>query len=149
MTRAHKVLGFLLVAILGIYGCARVPGGGPGGNTAALEAKVQRLEEDFRAAAASRDSFRQQFLAAEDRLGRTQRALEQANATTARERQDRDVLKAERDALQTQYETFRKSIKDLLGQAESALNTPAPTPVVSASSQPTQNTSTTISNIRN
>jgi hypothetical protein len=140
MTRSHKVLGFLLVALLGIYGCARGPAAGSAdGRAAAAEARVQRLEEDFRAAAAARDTFRQRVIAAEEKQSQLQKQLEQATATAAQERQEREAAKAElksrtaeRDNLQVQYEAFRKNIRELLGSAESALNTPpaAATPPV-------------------
>jgi len=135
MTRSHKVLGFLFVAMLGLYGCARGPAGG--NERAALESKVQRLEEDFRAAAAARDTFRTRLLAAEEKLTQATKSLESANATASQERRERDVARAdlkartqERDALQTQYDGFRKNIKELLGTAEAALAPPANPPTV-------------------
>jgi chromosome segregation ATPase len=131
MTRSHKVLGFLLVALFGIYGCARNPSAAPGG-TAAVEARVQRLEEDFRAAAAARDSYRARLLQAEERQGQLQRQVEQQQAAAAAERAAKEVAQAalrartaERDGLQAQYDGFRRTIRDLLGQAESALAAPA------------------------
>ncbi|MFO0805759.1 MAG: hypothetical protein U0791_21870 [Gemmataceae bacterium] len=135
MTRSHKVLGFLFVAMLGLYGCARGPAGG--NERAALEAKVQRLEEDFRAAAAARDTFRTRLLAAEEKANQTQKSLESASASATQAHRERDAARAElksrtqeRDALQTQYDGFRKNIKELLGTAEAALNTPAAPPTV-------------------
>lgn len=138
MTRSHKVLGFLLVAILGIYGCARGPGGGQAKGSAAAETKIQRLEEDFRAAAAARDSFRQRLVAAEERQTQLQRQVEQATTATAQERREKEQARAElkartaeRDSMQAQYESFRKNIRELLGQAESALNnSPSHPPVL-------------------
>jgi chromosome segregation ATPase len=128
MPRSYKVLGFLLVAVLGVYGCARTPGGSSGNKAAALEAKVQRLEEDFKAAAAARDAFRQKLVAAEEQQGNLRRQFDEQRAAAARER---DAIQAqlttrtaERDHLQTHFDTFRKSLKDLLGQTEAALNTP-------------------------
>jgi chromosome segregation ATPase len=128
MTRSHKVLGFLLVAVLGTYGCARGPAGSPGDRHAALEAKVQRLEEDFRAAAAARDSFRQKLLAAEEQQGRLQRQLDQDRTAAA---QERDALQgqvkartAERDHFQTHYGNFIKTLKEQLDKAETAMNVP-------------------------
>ena len=124
MNRTQKVTGFLLVALFGVYGCAKAPVADAGGKSA-TDAKVQRLEEDFRAAAAARDSFRLKLTQADERQTALQRQL--ASAAT-----ERDGLKAEvkartteRDALQTHYESFRKNIKELLGQAESSLGTPA------------------------
>jgi hypothetical protein len=133
MTRSHKVLGFLLVAILGIYGCAKTPAGG---DTRAAETKVQRLEEDFRAAAAARDAFRQQLVQAQERQAQLQRQLEQANAAATAERTQKEAARAdlrarttERDSLQTQYDGFRRTIRDLIGQADAAMANPtAPLP---------------------
>ncbi len=156
MTRSHKVLGFLFVAMLGLYGCARGPASGANGERAALEAKVQRLEEDFRAAAAARDSFRTRLLATEDKLVQTQKSFDQATAKASQERQERDSARtelkartAERDTLQTQYDGFRKNIKELLGTAESALNAPANPTTVGTATPPMPNAPATASNIRN
>lgn len=156
MTRSHKVLGFLIVALLGIYGCARGPAAGTSGDKAALEAKVQRLEEDFRAAAAARDSFRQRLLATEEKQTQTQQALDQANAAAVKATGEREAAKAElkartaeRDTLHVQYEGFRKNIRELLGTAETALNNPPaaapPTVVVGSPTAP----ATEATNIRN
>ncbi len=134
MPRHYKVLGFLLVTILGIYGCAKGPGsGGPsegGSNTAA-----RKLEEDYRAAVAARDQFQQRLAAVEEQQARTQRELEQTRAAAATERETlKGEVKArtgERDAVNAQFESFRKSLKELLGSADTAvgaLNLPAPKP---------------------
>jgi len=155
MTRSHKVLGFLFVTMLGAYGCARGPSAGPDGRLAAAEAKVQRLEEDFRAAAAARDSFRTRLVAAEEKQAQSQKQADQAAATATRERQEKETarteLKArttERDNLQAQYEVFRKSIRELLGQAESALaNPPSNPPVLVGAQTPAPASATT--SIRN
>ena len=82
MTSSHKVLGFLLVTILGAYGCARGPVEASTTQPTAADAKAQRLEEDFKAATAARDSFRQRLLAAEEKQTQLQRQLELAAATT-------------------------------------------------------------------
>ncbi|MBX9582418.1 MAG: hypothetical protein K2X87_19110, partial [Gemmataceae bacterium] len=121
MTRTRKVLGVLLVVVLGAYGCARGPAGSPGGGdrVAQVEAKLQRLEEDFKAAAAARDAFRQRLTAAEEKLARTQKQLDEAVAAAAQDRQDRDAARAElkavaaeRDAAQAQFAGFRKNVRD-------------------------------------
>lgn len=134
MPRHLKVIGFILVTLLGVYGCAK----GPGAASAEAEgsgARVKKLEEDYRAAAAARDQFRQKLVYAEDQQAKAQKELERTRAAAAAER---DALKgevkartAERDALQVQYETFRKNLKELLGSADAAagaLNLPAPKP---------------------
>ncbi len=141
MTRSHKGLGFLLVVMLGAYGCARGPAGSGDGRLAAAEAKAQRLEEDFRAAAAARDSFRQRLIAAEEKLS-------QAQSTATQDRKERDAARAElkartaeRDNLQAQYDSFRGNLKELLGQAEAALANPdAKPPVLVGSQTPTGDT---------
>lgn len=127
MPRHYKVLGFLLVTIIGVYGCAKGPGGsaaGEGGTGGT--AKAQKLEEDYRAAVAARDHFRQKLGAAEEQQARLQRELEQTRATAATEREAlRSEVKArtsERDAVNAQYESFRKTLKELIGSADSSMN---------------------------
>jgi septal ring factor EnvC (AmiA/AmiB activator) len=135
MTHSRKSLGFLLVVLLGAYGCAKGPAGSPDNRLAAAEAKAQRLEEDFRAAAAARDSFRQRLIVAEEKLAQIQ-------SSATQDRKDRDAARAElkartaeRDTLQVQYESFRTNLKELLGQAETALNQPGGKPPVLVGSQ--------------
>ena len=121
--RHYKVLGFLLVTILGVYGCAKAPGN-PATAESNSPAKVQKLEEDFRAAVAARDQFRQKFVAAEQQL-------EQARAVNEALKNEVKTRTGERDAVNVQFETFRKNLKDLLGNADTAigaLNLPAPKP---------------------
>ena len=118
MIRVTRAAAVLFVALLGVWGCAQGP------NAAAqaeriksLEAKSTRLEADFRAAAGARDQLRQQLTQAEDHIQRLQAVVK-----------ERDELKvqiklrtSERDQVAAQYDTFRKSIKELVGQAESSV----------------------------
>jgi chromosome segregation ATPase len=124
MTRADKAVLIALAAALGVWGCARGPSGNVSAEKAkALEQKVSKLEEDFRAAAATRDQVRQRLTAVEEQ--RNQFEKEVANLkVVVKERDDlrRQVAArtTERDTLQSQYDQFRKAIRDLVGQAETA-----------------------------
>ena len=121
MTRSEKVIGFLLVAVAGLWGCAKMPDSAGTGKNTSLEAKAQRLEEDFRAAAAARDQFRQKLLAAEEKLAAAEtRATQLAS--------ERDTLKTDLQVMTGPYESFRKNLKALIGQAETALANPGTTP---------------------
>jgi chromosome segregation ATPase len=129
MTQYQRALGVLFVAVLGIWGCTQ----GPAGSAAAeklksLESKLNRVEDEFRAATAARDQFRKKLSEAENQLDVMQK--------------DRDDLRgqvkartAERDALSQQFEVFRKTLKDLIGQTEASLAKPSPPPI-STVSQP-------------
>jgi septal ring factor EnvC (AmiA/AmiB activator) len=122
MSSHQKALAVLVVAAVGIWGCAQGPAGGASAEKVrTLEGKVNRLEEDFRTAANARDQFRKK--------------LAETEAAVAEIRQQRDELQVqlkgrttERDALAQQFDAFRKSLKDLIGQTESALAKPAPVP---------------------
>ena len=134
MPRSIKILGFLLVTLVGAYGCAKGPGAtATADNNASATAKAQKL--DYRTALAARDQFRQKLVAAEEQHAKTQRELEQTRATAAAEKEAlKGEVKArtgERDALNVQFEGFRKNLKELLGTADTAvgaLNLPAPKP---------------------
>ena len=140
MARSHKIFGFVLVTLLGVYGCAKGPGSSASSDGSPTAAKVQKLEDDYRGAIAARDQFRQKLATAEEQAAKKQKQLEtELQQTRTAAATERDTLKAEvkartgeRDALQTQYEGFRKTLRDMLGSAESAvgqLNLPtAPQP---------------------
>src|SRR4051794_12491268 len=117
MNRATKIIGFVLVTLFGVYGCAKGPGEGTEkGSTPA--SKSQRLEEDLRAASAARDQLRQKLVAAEERQTQLQKQFETERAALKAELKARTT---ERDSVATQYDGFRKNLKELIGQAESAL----------------------------
>ncbi len=123
MTRSHKILGFIFVIIVGVYGCAKGPvGSGGTEKNPSAEAKAQRLEEDLRATAAARDQFRQKLLAAEERQAQLQKQFNTERETLKAEVKTRIT---ERDNLATQYDGFRKSLKELIAQAEGTLPNPS------------------------
>ena len=137
MSRAQKTLSVLVVACLGLWGCAQGPANGPASaeRIRALETKIAKLEDDFRAAVAVREQLRKQLTAAEEERTRLGQQVETLQGVTKERDELRQQLAArttERDSLQSQFDQFRKGIKTLLGQAETpgALSTP---PVTSAS----------------
>jgi flagellar motility protein MotE (MotC chaperone) len=137
MSRANQALIVLTAAVVGIWGCAQSQGPGPSAadRLRALEVKNAKLEDDFRAVAAARDQLRRKLAAAEEQQQQLQKQLEEQTQALAKEReqmkQQLTARTTERDALLTQFEQFRKGLKDLLGQAEAAV--PHPTdPVTSA-----------------
>jgi chromosome segregation ATPase len=131
MTRIAKILtgAFLsLTAGLAVAGCAQNPGAGPAARERiqALEEKVTRAEADLRTAAAARDQVRAQLAAVQEQQARLQKVLAELR-DAARERDElRKLVQArtgERDAVTAQLEGLRKSLKELLSQAEAAPRT--------------------------
>jgi chromosome segregation ATPase len=121
MSRANKALIFLVVASMGLWGCSR----GPANNGAvsverirALEAKISKLEDDFRDSVAVRDQLRKKLAAADEQ--RTQLGKE------------RDDLRQQLNAVQDRFDQFRKGLKTLLSQVEQP-TTPTIQPVTSTS----------------
>jgi chromosome segregation ATPase len=131
MTRSDQTFIFLSIVIMGIWGCSQ-GGQSPGASAAdrlkALEVKSAKLEDDFRAVAAARDQLRHKLAAAEEAHLHTQQQLEERIASITQERNDLEQQLAarttERDGMAIQFEQFRKSLKDLIGQAEAAISRP-------------------------
>lgn len=122
MPRSLKALGFLFVVMTGVWGCAKGPASASTDTTSATVAKLQKLEDDYRAAINARDQFRLKLAASEEEQAKTAAELTQTRIKA-------EKLTSERDALNAQYESFRKNLKELLGSADSAvsaLNIPAP-----------------------
>ena len=127
MTRSGKALSVMLVALVGLWGCAR----GPVGQSAqaerirSLESKCARLEDDYRAVASARDQARKQLAALE-----TEKANLVADKQTVTK--ERDSLRQqiatrtnERDNLKVRCERMNKGLQELLGQDDALLPTPA------------------------
>lgn len=123
MTRANKALVVMVIGVLGLWGCAQGPGNSSSTSLErikALEGKCTKLEDDYRAVASARDQLRKRLATAEEERARVQQELNVRQGVM----KERDELKVQLSASQGQFEQFRKSIKTLLGQAESA---PMPT----------------------
>jgi septal ring factor EnvC (AmiA/AmiB activator) len=141
MIRAKRALAVLVVASLGLWGCAQGPGNGTVTveRVRALETKSAKLEDDFRAAVTVRDQLKKKLVALEEQRQQMEKQVEQLQQA-AREREElRQQLTArtgERDNVQTQFEQFRKNIRNLLGQVEAAnTDVPAGPPVTAAPTQ--------------
>ncbi len=136
MTRANKALVVLVVAAMGLWGCAQRPAPVGLERLRALEAKCSKLEDDYKAVATARDQARKKVAEADEVRARLQQDAEQV----AKERDDLKAQLAakatERDALQTQFDGFRKSVRSLLNQADSAAATLTAPPAVSTAATP-------------
>lgn len=129
MSRAHKALAILVVSTLGLWGCAKGPGSSGPERIKSLEAKVSRLEGDAKLAETARDQLRKKLAVAEEQLTKLQKDREELDRTLA-------LRTTERDSLQTQYEQFRKNLRDLLGSAETSAPRYLP-PVTTTAAAPT------------
>jgi septal ring factor EnvC (AmiA/AmiB activator) len=132
MPRSLKALGFVLVLMVGIWGCAKGPASASNDAATATTAKLKQVEEEYRAAQAARDQFRVKLAASEELQAKTA-----AELTLTRIKAEK--LTTERDALNAQYDAFRKNLKELLGSADSAvsaLGLPAPTVTLVAAQPP-------------
>jgi hypothetical protein len=125
MSRANRALAVLVVASLGLWGCAQGPGNGSVSveRIRALETKNAKLEDDFRAAVTVRDQLKKKAVALEGQREQLEKQLEQLQLAV----KERDDLRlqltartGERDTVQTQFEQFRKNIRNLLGQVEAS-----------------------------
>jgi len=121
MSPANKALIVALLGTLGAWGCAKGPSSaGSAERVKALEAKLAKLEEDFRAVALARDQVRQKLIGVEEQKNQLQKQRDELRVQIT-------TRTGERDAVQSQYDQFRKAIKDLLGQADAGASTsPAP-----------------------
>lgn len=128
MSQAQKALSVLVVACLGLWGCTQGAANGHASaeRIRALENKIAKLEDDFRAVVAAREQLRKQLTAAEQQRGLLGQQVEELR-TVAKERdelrQQLATRTSERDSLQSQFDQFRKNIKTLLGQVEPAAAT--------------------------
>lgn len=124
MSDYTKAFAVVILSALGIWGCAQGPAGGASvEKLKQLELKVARLEDDFRAATAARDQFRKKLAESEALVAELRTEVETLRPVLAERDELRNQLKlrtAERDQVTQQFEGFRKSLKELLGQMDAA-----------------------------
>src|SRR5947208_687033 len=139
MIRSNKSFVVLLVGALGVWGCAKSGAGDAahdGARVRVLEAKITKLEEDVKLMQTARDHLRL-------KLDTTEKERTQANRLAYSLTNERNDLKAqltartsERDLAQGQFETFRKEIRNLLGQADAAASPSPGNPVTQVTTPP-------------
>jgi chromosome segregation ATPase len=124
MNSANKVLAVVVVASLGLWGCAKGPAPliATPERIKTLESRITKLEEDFRTAAAARDQLRHRLAAVEKERVKVQKERDDLQQRVS-------TRTTERDNVQAQFEQFRKGIRSLLGQAETAAAGAAAQPV--------------------
>jgi chromosome segregation ATPase len=115
MTRGGKSLSVMLVAMLGLWGCARGPVG-QAERIRSLETKCSKLEDDYRSVASARDQARKQVAALEAERARLKQELADKQAERDSLRQQVSVRTNERDNLKLRCDRLKKGLQDLLGQ---------------------------------
>lgn len=123
MSRLNRALAVLAVASFGLWGCAQGPANGSANaeRIRALEAKLAKLEDDFRTTVAARDQLKKKLTTADEERAKLAQQVEQLQAVVKERDEARQQLTArtgERDSLQTQYNQLRSSLRSLLGPAE-------------------------------
>jgi chromosome segregation ATPase len=147
MKRLLKCGVVVLVAALGVWGCAQGPGATSGGDRERirkLEAQCARLEADYSGAAAARDKackeaadLREQTTRLEQTESELRKELEQARAVAEEHEQLKQQLeqqKIEVKNLHSRCETLRSTMRKALEEIDAMNPTASPAaPVISTS----------------
>jgi chromosome segregation ATPase len=136
MNCANKALLVVMVlATLGLWGCAQRPSGTGNARIRDLESRIAKLEEDYQAAVVARDQFHKKLVTVEDQRAQLAEQVDQLQAVA----KERDELKkqvtvraGERDALHSQLIQLGKELQNLAGRIESATANIAPATITSA-----------------
>jgi uncharacterized coiled-coil DUF342 family protein len=141
MSRASKALTVVVVAALGIWGCAQGSNGDNAERIRQLENDCKVAKADYHAVADARNRLREQVASLETERAQMQKeaeahlALIKDHQTLTKERdeliQQVGARTTERDVVQGQLEQVRKGLRNLLGQTEAAIGAP-PVPTASA-----------------
>ncbi|MBX7106398.1 MAG: hypothetical protein K1X57_20140 [Gemmataceae bacterium] len=114
-----RLVAVLIITLAGVWGCSQSPN-----NRAALverikilEEKNSRIEDEIVAVANARDQVRQQLHKAEDHIAKLQAVVKERDELRVQLR----MRVGERDQVATQYEQFRKNVKEIVSQADSTV----------------------------
>ena len=109
MTRTPTIAVIVLAGFVAAWGCGQAPTVSTTG-LKSLEQRVAKLEQDLKAVERERDAAKTQAAAVEERLKKE----------TARAQ----MVEKERDEAHAKLDTFRKGLKDLLGEMEKPASAP-------------------------
>lgn len=139
MSRSHQAIAVLLVALFGLWGCSKAPtdGGISAEKLKAVETKLAKLEDDFRAASSARDQLRKKLSAAEENQVELQSQIDRLAKDVKIKDELIEKRTSERDLTAMQYENFRKGLKDLIIKAEESIAKPESTSPNSTPAIPT------------
>jgi uncharacterized coiled-coil DUF342 family protein len=114
-----RLVAVLIITLAGVWGCSQSPN-----NRAALverikilEEKNSRIEDEIVAVANARDNVRQQLAKAEDHIQKLQAVVKERDELRVQVR----ARVGERDQVANQYEQFRKTVREMVSQAESTV----------------------------
>lgn len=139
MSRSHQVVGVLIVSVFGLWGCSRAPSAESANaeKLKAVEMKLARLEDDFRAAASARDQLSKKLLATEEARTTLVGQVESLSKDLKAKEELVTTRTTERDQANVQLKTLKDGLKDLLTKMDESPK-PETTPAVSVI--PTSNT---------
>jgi chromosome segregation ATPase len=123
MSRSRRAAGVMIVMLCGLWGCSRAPSADSGSAATAeklkaVETKLARLEDDFRAASSARDQLSKKLIAAEEARTAMQAQIERMNREAKAKDEQLTARTAERDQLTNQYKTFRDGLRDWLAKGD-------------------------------
>src|SRR5262245_57285561 len=132
MSRSRRAVGVTIVMLCGLWGCSRAPSA-DSGNAAtaeklkAMEAKLARLEDDFRAAAPARDQLSKRLIAAEEARTAMQAQIERMTREAKAKDEQVTARTAERDQVTNQYKSFREGLRERLAKGDAGKMDGSPT----------------------
>ncbi len=121
MSRSRRALGLVIVMLCGVWGCSRAPAGGSTANAEklkAMETKLARLEDDFRAAASARDQLSKRLTAAEEARIAMKTQIERMTLEAKAKDEQLATRTAERDQVSNQFKIFRDGLREWLAKAD-------------------------------
>jgi chromosome segregation ATPase len=133
MSRSDKGLTIIVVASLGLWGCAQGSKGKPAARNdervKVLEAKLAQAQSEYQTEVAAREEvYRRKMAELNQERQRLAREVEQQREGSRQATHEHQELKelvatrtAERDALQLQLAEFRRGIRTLLGKVEASI----------------------------
>ena len=123
MSARRGLLVLLVLAPLGLWGCAQERNGAASTKIRDLAARNAKLEEDYRVATSTTESLRKKLAQADTQRAELAKQVEALQEVVA----ERDELKrqvasrtGERDALHTQLVQFSKELQSLAGRIDAA-----------------------------
>ncbi len=122
MLSKNQYLAIIAVAMFGLWGCSKGTSDPANAEKVkSLEAKVAKLEDEYRSALSQRDQVRKKLTLAEEDQAKLNREITTLQKSLAEKDEIIKLRTTERDFVRGEYDGFRNSLRELINKADENL----------------------------
>jgi septal ring factor EnvC (AmiA/AmiB activator) len=122
MLNKNQYLAIIAVTLFGLWGCSKATTDPTSAEKVkSLEAKIAKLEDEYRSALSQRDQIRKKLTLIEEDATKLNREITNMQKSLSEKDEIIKLRTTERDFVRVEYDGFRNSLRELINKADENL----------------------------